>query len=47
MLFCFIFNAHFILSQEFYSFMSVTTRTELIVDRSPPTDLLKINFNIR
>lgn len=33
--------------QEFLSFMSTASRTELVVDRSPTSELLKINFNIR
>eukprot|EP00197_Chlamydomonas_leiostraca_P009725 CAMPEP_0202865692 /NCGR_PEP_ID=MMETSP1391-20130828/6300_1 /ASSEMBLY_ACC=CAM_ASM_000867 /TAXON_ID=1034604 /ORGANISM="Chlamydomonas leiostraca, Strain SAG 11-49" /LENGTH=473 /DNA_ID=CAMNT_0049545559 /DNA_START=97 /DNA_END=1518 /DNA_ORIENTATION=- len=36
----------FLFGMEFYSFLSTSSKTELIVDRSPPTDLLKINFNI-
>lgn len=31
---------------EFYSFMSLQTSTQLVVDRSPPDELLKINLNI-
>lgn len=33
--------------QEFYSFLSTSTTSQLVVDRSSPNDLLKINFNIR
>lgn len=36
----------FLFGMEFYAFMSTTTQTSLLVDRSPPNELLKINFNI-
>lgn len=35
------------ISQEFYSFLTTTTQTSLVVDRSPANELLKVNFNIR
>jgi hypothetical protein len=34
-------------AQEFGSFLKVQTQTELVVDRSPPSELLKITFNVR
>ncbi|KAJ9521177.1 hypothetical protein QJQ45_022899, partial [Haematococcus lacustris] len=33
-------------SMELYSFLTIQTSTQLIVDRSSPSELLKINFNI-
>lgn len=33
--------------QELMSFLSTTTSTQLVVDRSPQNELLKLNFNIR
>ncbi len=33
--------------QELMSFMSVSSTTQLVVDRSPQNELLKVNFNIR
>lgn len=34
-------------AQEFGAFLRLETTTELVVDRSPQNELLKINFNIR
>ncbi|KAG2482258.1 hypothetical protein HYH03_018802 [Edaphochlamys debaryana] len=36
----------FLFSAELLSFLSTTTTTQLVVDRSPQNELLKINFNI-
>ncbi len=33
--------------QEFLAFMSSSTATQLVVDRSSANELLKINFNVR
>ncbi|GFH14522.1 protein disulfide isomerase, partial [Haematococcus lacustris] len=35
-----------IAATELYSFLTIQTSTQLIVDRSSPSELLKINFNI-
>mmetsp|Transcript_19130 Transcript_19130/g.32871 ORF Transcript_19130/g.32871 Transcript_19130/m.32871 type:complete len:478 (+) Transcript_19130:28-1461(+) len=36
----------FLFGMEFYSFMSLTTSTQMLVDNSSPNDLLKVNFNL-
>ncbi|MEW5316314.1 MAG: hypothetical protein WDW38_007693 [Sanguina aurantia] len=36
----------FLFGMEFYAFLQISTKTSLIVDRSPVDELLRVNFNV-
>lgn len=44
---CFCVHLMLLLLQELGAFLSVRTTSELVVDRSPQNELLKITFNVR